>query len=58
MWKRKKYENEHAKLDALTQRINQANIKLKKWQDTETSPRAANLDGIKVAKAGHARAKT
>jgi hypothetical protein len=30
MWKRKKFETEQAKVDALTQRINLANSKLKK----------------------------
>ena len=29
MWKRKKYENEQAKLDAITQKITTANVKLK-----------------------------
>ena len=29
MWKRNKYENEQAKLDAITQKITTANVKLK-----------------------------
>lgn len=56
MWKRKKHESEQAKIDAITQKITAANVKLKNFQmlELETSPR----NGIKVTKAGHPRAKT
>jgi len=58
MWKRKKYENEQAKLDAITQKITTANVKLKNLQmlELETSPRNENT--VKISKAGHPRAKT
>lgn len=56
MWKRKKHESEQAKLDAITQKITAANVKLKNLQmlELKTSPR----NGIKVSKTDHPRAKT
>lgn len=56
MWKRKKHESEQAKLDAITQKITAANVKLKNLQmlKLKTSPR----NGIKVSKTDHPRAKT